>query len=202
MVTLLSATLVPGTTNRCLVNYPVPAGATPFTWNNSYYVAADKSNPPQCPAGSNYDGPNCWYKTQPSGGFQVKNSFYVPGTSTTCPGSYDANAGACLDKTAPWGTHAFVWTPTGQAPQWYFTTYFTCKAGGYDGANYFTLWQLLGVRRPSARRPHSIMLSSEVRDNVQAHESSGLAESPNDSTGRTTRHLTRMKPGLASLRRA
>ncbi len=133
----VTATLAAGTTNWCLINFPVPAGATPFIWNNSYYVVPDKSK--ICLAG-NWDGANCWYELQPAGGFQVKDSFYVPGSSPSyCTSlnptyTYDGNVKACLVKTAPWGTHAFVWSGN-----WYFTTEFTCKAGGYDGANCYIM---------------------------------------------------------------
>jgi len=135
----VTATLVAGSTNWCLINFPVPAGATPFTWNNAYYVVPNKSN--ICLAGS-WDGANCWYKPQPLGGFQVNDSFYVPGASvsicTSLGYTYDGNVKACLVKTAPWGTHAFVY-PINGTPTWYFTTEFTCKAGAYDGANCYIM---------------------------------------------------------------
>lgn len=135
----VTATLATGSTNWCLINLPVPAGATPFIYNNGYYVVPDKSE--ICLAGS-WDGANCWYQPQPPGGFQVKDSFYVPGSSTSyCQTSgyiYDGTVKACLVKTAPWGTHAFVYN-IGSVPQWYFTPEFTCKAGAYDGANCYIM---------------------------------------------------------------
>lgn len=134
----VTATLDAGTTNWCRLSFPVPAGATPFIWNNAYYVVPDKSN--ICLAGTP-DSANCWFEPQPAGGFQVKDSFYVPGTSASCPGSgytYDGTVKACLVKTAPWGTHAFVY-PIGGVPNWYFTPEFTCKAGAYDGANCYIM---------------------------------------------------------------
>lgn len=135
----VTATLVGGSTNWCLLSFPVPAGATPFIWNNAYYVTPDKST--KCLAGS-WDGANCWYAPQPPGGFQVGDSFYLPGSSAPyCSGkglAYDGNVKACLVITAPWGTHAFTY-PIGGVPTWYFTTEFTCKAGAYDGANCYIM---------------------------------------------------------------
>jgi hypothetical protein len=136
----VTATLVAGSTNWCLINFPVPAGATPFIWNNAYYVAPDTST--TCLAGGpTPDGANhCYFEPQPYGGFQVNDSFYVPGSSPLyCTAlnstyTYDGNVKACLVKTAPWGTHAFV-----SGPNWYFTTEFKCKAGGYDGANCYIM---------------------------------------------------------------
>jgi len=137
----VTATLVAGSTNWCLINFPVPAGATPFVWNNAYYVDADTSK--TCLVGR-WDGANCWYEAEPSGGFQVKDSFYVPGTSPAyCNGLnpgyiYDGTVKACLVITAPWGTHAFVYS-IGGVPNWYFTPEFTCKAGVYDGAHCYIM---------------------------------------------------------------
>lgn len=136
----VTATLVGGSTNWCLINFPVPAGATPFTWNNAYYVAPDTST--TCLAGGpTPDGANhCYFEPTPPGGFQVNDSFYVPGSSPSdCTTqnstyTYDGNVKACLVKTAPWTTHAFV-----SGPNWYFTTEFKCKAGGYDGANCYIM---------------------------------------------------------------
>jgi hypothetical protein len=137
----VTAALVPGSTNWCLIDFPAPAGATPFVWNNAYYVEPDKSR--TCLVGK-WDGANCWYELEPSGGFQVNDSFYVPGSSPADCNSlnptyiYDGKVKACLVITAPWGTHAFVY-PIGGVPNWYFTTEFTCKAGAYDGANCYIM---------------------------------------------------------------
>lgn len=137
----VTATLVAGSTNWCLINFPVPAGATPFVWNNAYYVDADESR--TCLVG-HWDGANCWYELEPSGGFQVKDSFYVPGSSPAYCNSlnptyiYDGTVKACLVITAPWGTHAFVYS-IGGLPNWYFTPEFTCKAGVYDGAHCYIM---------------------------------------------------------------
>lgn len=119
---------------HCYVE-PVPTGATPFIYNNAYYVNADKST--TCLVGS-WDGANCWFRAQPIGGFLWQDSFYVkPGVGNTCSlGKFDgAN---CLVQTAPWGTHAFLYTISGQV-MWYFTPQFTCKAGGYDGAHCYIM---------------------------------------------------------------
>jgi hypothetical protein len=137
----VTATLQNGSGNWCLLSFPVPTGATPFIWNNAYYVVPDKSK--TCLAGQ-WDGANCWYEPEPTGGFQVNDSFYVPGSSQAYCNSlnptyvYDGKVKACLVITAPWGTHAFVY-PINGIPNWYFTPEFTCKAGAYDGANCYIM---------------------------------------------------------------
>lgn len=112
---------------------PIVKDATPFIWNNAYYVAADKST--QCVQGAgSYDGANCYFMPKPAGAFIVNDSLYVPpGSGNSCSmGSYDGTG--CLVKKAPWATHAFEWDNT-----WYFTPLFTCKDGSYDGANCFIM---------------------------------------------------------------
>jgi hypothetical protein len=114
----------------------VVAGATPFIWNNSYYVAAEKSS--VCLAGS-WDSANCFYMIKPAGGFLVNDKFYVtPGPGNSCSaGSYDGTG--CLIKGADWTTHAFEYLLSNGQTGWYFTSQFTCKDGGYDGANCYIM---------------------------------------------------------------
>ena len=112
---------------------PVVAGTTPFIWNNSYYVTADKST--QCVAGAgSWDLANCYFMPKPAGGFIVNDGLYVPpGIGNSCSmGTF--NGTGCLVKAAPWGTHAFEYQNA-----WYFTSLFTCKDGGYDGANCYIM---------------------------------------------------------------
>jgi hypothetical protein len=114
---------------------PVATGATPFIWNNGYYVIPDKSQ--TCLAGTGwFDGANCVYMSpKPLSGFIVNDKMYVPPVSGSCPpGTTLDGTNNCLVKAAPWGTHAFEW-----ANNWYFTTLFTCKDGGYDGANCYIM---------------------------------------------------------------
>jgi hypothetical protein len=112
---------------------PVAAGATPFIWNNNYYVVPDRST--TClPGTGTWDTVNCLFMPKPPGGFLYNDGFYVPaGAGNTCTlGVF--NSVDCVIKEAPWGTHAFEYQNN-----WYFTTLFTCRDGAYDGANCYVM---------------------------------------------------------------
>ncbi len=121
---------------HCLIK-PVVAGATPFIWNNGYYVIADKST--TCLVGS-WDTDNCYFMPIPAGGFLYNDAFYVPaGPGNSCPAGATLDGPNCLIKAAPWGTHAFEWQNI-----WYFTPQYTCKDGGYDSANCYIMQAPVG----------------------------------------------------------
>jgi hypothetical protein len=112
-------------TANCYVT-PVPAGATPFIYGNSYYVGSQQTT--ICQIGS-YDSANCYYGPATSSGFINNNSFYrTPGAGNTCSqGVFDgAN---CFIATVPPGSRAFIY-----AGNFYATTR-RCAVGSFDGAN-------------------------------------------------------------------
>ncbi len=112
----------------------VVAGATPFIWNNGYYVTADKLQ--MCLLGTGtWDTANCYFMPKPAGGFLYNDAFYVPpGPGNTCPAGSTFDTANCLIKAAPWTTHAFEYQNN-----WYFTPPFQCKDGSYDSANCYVM---------------------------------------------------------------
>jgi hypothetical protein len=71
---------------------------------------------------------------KPASGYISNDKMYVPPSGGVCSLGHLDGTGGCLVATAPWGTHAFEY-----ANNWYFTTLFTCKDGGYDGANCYIM---------------------------------------------------------------
>lgn len=142
--TMLTATW-DGAIGACFIeDVPAPPNVTrPFIYNNAYYIIANEST---CvPGFGTWDGANCEFEAAPHGGWLWQNSFFVPSVGTSSASGTYVSPASCLVKTAPWGTHAFVY-PIGGQPYWYFTPLFTCRDGGYDGANCYIVTAPAGTK--------------------------------------------------------
>ena len=119
----------------------VPAGGSPFIYNNSYYITPTVTT--QCPMGW-YDGANCYVMGAPAGAFIQNNSLYVPaGAGNSCSsGTFDGIG--CRIATAPSGTHAFLY-----GGNFYTTTRRTCLDGFYTAPTATSAPGPRGGRRPS-----------------------------------------------------
>ncbi|GMU03409.1 hypothetical protein KH5H1_75310 [Corallococcus caeni] len=110
----------------------IPAGASPFIYNNSYYVNAGSST--SCPAPSTWDGANCYILPYPSwstGYFVWSGSLYLtPGPGNACPSPTWFDGANCYVMPLPWGSTPFKWSNN-----LYITPLPSCPIGGFDGAH-------------------------------------------------------------------
>ncbi|NOK21829.1 M35 family metallo-endopeptidase [Corallococcus carmarthensis] len=110
----------------------IPAGLSPFIYNNSYYVNAGSST--SCTAPSMWDGANCYilpYPAWSTSSFVWSGNLYLtPGPGNACPAPSTFDGANCFVMPLPWGSTSFTY-----ANNLYITPLPSCAIGGFDGAH-------------------------------------------------------------------
>jgi peptidyl-Lys metalloendopeptidase len=110
----------------------VPAGLTPFVYNNAYYVNALPGT--SCPAPSGWDTANCYILPYPSWSTSYfvwsGNLYLTPGPGNACPAPSTFDGANCYVMPLPWGSAPFKY-----ANNLYITPPPNCPIGGFDGAH-------------------------------------------------------------------
>jgi hypothetical protein len=111
---------------------PVPAGTSPFIYNNGYYT--NELPGTSCPAPSWYDGANCYILPYPAWSTTYfvwsGNLYLTPGPGNACPSPSWYDGANCYVMPLPSGSSPFKY-----ANNLYITPPPYCPLGFFDGAN-------------------------------------------------------------------